>query len=74
MALTQEQYEKRDQVILDTPDPERIWLAPRCEGLSDTGRFWCEQPVTCSDECGFEPVEYIRLDIAAKGGYRPQTR
>ena len=73
MALTQQQYEARDDKLLATPDPERIWLAPRCEALSEEGRFWCESPVACPDECGFEPVEYVRLDVAIKGGYRPQS-
>lgn len=49
-------------------NPKRIWLAPRC--MIDE-RTWCEDDIGACDECGEPTVEYIRLDVAIAGGYRP---
>lgn len=62
---------KHQERILADPDPERIWLGPRCEWLGD-GRTWAPQPQEHDDpgdECKFRPIEYIRLDLAIAGGY-----
>lgn len=53
------------------PNPKRIWLAPRC--MIDE-RTWCEDDIGCCDECGEPTVEYVRLDVAVAGGYRPQEK
>src|SRR5882672_6525217 len=48
--------------ILAKPDPERIWLGPRCEEVGGD-RTWCSAPQDC-DDCGIKSVEYIRADLA----------
>jgi hypothetical protein len=50
-------------------DPETIWLAPCCPECvrhvySDTnGRTWCEDVYDPCEECGREPVKYVRTDL-----------
>ena len=69
--MTPEQKQKRDEEYLASPDPERIWLAPKCEGLSYEGRSWMEEPKDCED-CDLKAIEYIRIDVAIAGGYKRQ--
>ncbi len=75
MPLTEAQREARDTKILDAPDPERIWLQPKCCGLEIEGRGWCEDhPGDCDDEaCGMKAVEYIRADLVADRLYQAGT-
>ena len=50
---------------MKTNDPERIWLAPKCE--EEEGRTWEWEniwPEGCKD-CGDKAVEYVRADLAA---------
>jgi hypothetical protein len=65
---------ERDDKILATPDPEAIWLSPKCEALCDEGRTWCSEPQDCQD-CDFKAVKYIRSDLAspAQGRQDPVT-
>ena len=67
MPLTEHQLEVRDEARLTAPDPERIWLTPKCEGLEIEGRGWCEEhPGDCPDDvCGCKAIEYIRADMMA---------
>ncbi len=67
-AFAKEQLQnRRDEEYLARPDPDRIWLAPKCEGLSYEGRSWCHEPHDCEDDgCGLKAVEYIRADLVAK--------
>ena|SRR5665213_1429756 len=63
-AFAKEQMQdRRDAELLARPDPEFIYLAPRCEGLSSEGRAWCEDRHDCEDEgCGLKAVKYIKAD------------
>ncbi len=71
-AMSREALEARDMRILEKPDPERIFLAPKCEALSDEGRTWSEDRQDCDESgCEMKAVEYVRLDIAIAGGFRP---
>lgn len=38
---------------------KRIWLGPLCQVEE---RYWCEDPQVC-DDCGLEPIQYIRADL-----------
>lgn len=65
----EQMQDRRDSEYLAKPDPERIFLAPRCEGLSDEGRSWCEDRRDCDDtDCGLKAVEYVRVDLS---GWQP---
>lgn len=66
-AYAKEQMQdQRDAEYLARPDPARIFLAPKCEGLADEGRFWSEERHDCEDHgCGLKAVEYIRADLVA---------
>ena len=68
MPMTEAQLEARDDAILAKPDPERIWLQPKCEGMEHYGRAWCEDhPGDCTDAgCGLKAVEYIRADLVVR--------
>ena len=58
--------DRRDAEYLAAPDPERIWLGPRCEGLDQDGRTWSTDSHDCDDfGCGLKSVEYIRADLVA---------
>lgn len=48
------------------PEPERIYLAPRCCTNPAEGRIWCEDDVWPLDDCPEHAsgVEYIRADLA----------
>ena len=65
MPMTEAQLEARDDKRLAEPEPERIWLQPKCEGLDSYGRCWSEEhPGDCLDEgCGLKAVKYIRCDL-----------
>jgi hypothetical protein len=52
------------------PNPERIWLEPRC---NVDERSWCIEPHPCPDECGEQPVEYIRADLVHDGSNHPDV-
>lgn len=71
-AYRKEQLQdRRDGEYLAKPDPERIFLAPKCEGLSEEGRSWCNERHDCDDHgCGMKAVEYVRLDVAIAGGFK----
>lgn len=63
---TEEQINKRDREYLDSPDPEVIWLAPKCDSVPSArgeGRVWCEDMPEDCPECGMKPVRYIRSDL-----------
>lgn len=58
---------ERDEAYLARPDPERIFLAPRCEGLSLEGRTWSSDRHDCDEEgCGLKAVEYVRADALTR--------
>lgn len=72
MPPTEQERTRSDLEYLAAPDPERIWLLPKCEGLSPEGRSWCEEPQDCPEsDCGMKSIEYVRLDIAIACGYKP---
>lgn len=48
-----------------TPDPERIYLEPRCCADPETGRTWAANSAWGPCECGQQPTEYVRADIVA---------
>lgn len=63
--MTQEQQNKRDMEYLAKPDPEAIYLGPKCQGLDYEGRQWSTDALDCpEDECGLKAVKYIRADLA----------
>jgi hypothetical protein len=65
MPMTEAQLDARDAAILAKPDPETIWLQPRCE-IEE--RSWCEDhPGDCTDHgCGLKAVKYVRADLVLK--------
>lgn len=70
-----ERRRRADAEYLASPDPERIWLGPKCEGLAYEGRSWCDEPRDCPEAgCDMKAVEYIRIDIAVAGGFKDQSR
>lgn len=69
-----EEQQRRDEAYLATPDPERIFLDPKCTGLSYEGRAWSTDKNDCEEDgCEMPAIEYVRLDIAVAGGFKPKT-
>lgn len=75
MPLTEEQMRKRDLEYLAEPEPENLWFAPRCESLEDHHRDMSDTPIhDCTEpDCGCKAIQYVRIDVAIAGGYKPQA-
>lgn len=45
-------------------DLERIWLSPVCDECRhlDIERTWCQDPVNECEECGRQPIEFVRKE------------
>jgi hypothetical protein len=74
MPLTNTQLEARDAARLAEPDPDRIWLEAKCQGLDSEGRCWASEPIDCDDaDCGMKSVEYVRAGLMIAESSRLQA-
>jgi len=57
----------------ETEDHKHIWLQPLCQEYQSEGRLWCKDRLDACDDCGAEPVKFIREDLSVVKELQEET-